>query len=67
MRRPTFTTRGVYWPDYFRGKLCLFQATYLEGRDGYEPSLKLEQNMELLDAEKICGDAVEEIRLIQLA
>ena len=57
----------MYYPDYFRGKLCLFEATYLEGKDGYEPSLKLEQNMELVDAQKICGDAVEDIRLIQLA
>jgi len=65
--RPTFTQKGVYHPSYFRGKLCLFKATFLEGKDGYEASLKLEQNIELTDATKICGNAIEEIRLIQLA
>ena len=65
--RPTFTRKGVYYPGYFRGQLCLFEATYTEGKNGYKPSLKVEQGMELTNAEHICGDAVEPIRLIEAA
>ena len=65
--RPTFTKKGVYYPEYFRGQLCLFEATYLEGRNGYAPSLRVEQSMELTNAKRICGDAVEAIRRIEAA
>jgi len=39
----------------------------MEGKDGYDPSLKIEQTMEIMDTQKLCGDTVETIRLINLA
>ena len=59
VRRPAFET---FWnTKHVNGKLVLFEAQWTEGRDGYDPNLKVSQNVEMVDASKIKGYAAPAI------
>jgi len=53
--------KNIKW---VRGKLCLFEATYSEGQNGYPPSLKLDTSTEMTDTAAIKGAAAAEIATI---
>ena len=60
--RPAFEN---FWNlKHIRNKLVLFEAVYCQGKEGYEPNLKISQGVEMVDALKIRGYAAAPLQKI---